>query len=38
MEGRTFREIGADLGIGEDAARKRFLSAALHLRADRRSG
>jgi RNA polymerase sigma factor (sigma-70 family) len=38
MEGRTFGEIGADLGIGEDAVRKRFLSAALHLRSDRRSG
>ena len=31
MDGRTFREIGEDLGIGEDAARKRFLTAALRL-------
>ena len=38
MEGRTFGEISVDLGIGEDAARKRFLSAALRLKANRRSG
>ena len=35
-EGCTFAEIGAGLGIGEDAARKRFLSAALRLRAEAR--
>lgn len=31
-EGLTFGAIAAQLGIGEDAARKRFLTAALHLR------
>ncbi|MEM7309363.1 MAG: sigma-70 family RNA polymerase sigma factor [Planctomycetota bacterium] len=32
LEGRTFREIGAELGIGEEAARKRYLRAALSLK------
>ena len=31
-EGRTFTEIGGELGLGEDAARKRFLQAAELIR------
>lgn len=34
-EGRTFGEIGAVMGIGEEAARKRFLRAARGLRDQR---
>lgn len=37
LQGRTFAEIAAELGIGEDAARKRLVRAALLLR-ERRTG
>lgn len=38
LAGRTFAEMSQELGVGEDAARKRYLRASLLLRRRRRNG